>query len=171
MIMKKKIYTLPVVFFIVALLQINPALARSDDHIKSEIEMSISTTTALQNNASIKVYVDQRLVVLSGKVRLYEQKLIADRNAWTTMGVSEVDSEIRVVPKIPLADAGIEKKIKMLIKSGSQFVTAGIAVQVVNGEVTLSGNFINLRGPSRLKHKVAEIEGVVNIKMNASFVS
>lgn len=167
--MKKKIYTLPVLFLIVALFQMNPALARSDDLIKSEIEAKFSETTALQNT-SIKVYVDQRLVVLTGKVRLYEQKLIANRIAWTTMGVSEVDSEIQVVPKIPLADAGIEKKIKMLIKSDQQFLAAGIVVQVVNGEVFLSGSFINLRDPSRLKHKIAEIEGVVEIKMSATFV-
>ena len=167
--MKKKIYTLPVLFLIVVLFQMNPALARSDDLIKSEIEAKFSETTALQNT-SIKVYVDQRLVVLTGKVRLYEQKLIANRIAWTTMGVSEVDSEIQVVPKIPLADAGIEKKIKMLIKSDQQFLAAGIVVQVVNGEVFLSGSFINLRDPSRLKHKIAEIEGVVEIKMSATFV-
>jgi len=38
-------------------------------------------------------------VVLTGKVRLYEQKLIADRIAWTTPGVFEVDNEIQVVSK------------------------------------------------------------------------
>ena len=170
MIMNKKMYTLPVLFFIVALFQINSALAKSDDHIKSEIEEKISETSELQN-ISIKIDVEQRLVILSGNVRLLEQKLITERIAWTTMGVSEVDNEIQVVPKKPLADAGIEKKIKMLIKSDTQFVTAGIAVQVVNGEVVLTGNFVNLRDPSRLKHKVAEIEGVLDIKMNASFVS
>ncbi len=168
--MQMKSYTLPVLVFIMALLQINPALARGDDLIKNEIVQKISETTEMQNT-SIKVFVDQRLVVLSGRVRLYEQKLIADRIAWTTMGVFEVDNELQVVPKIPLADAGIEKKIRLLIKSDQQFIAAGIVVRVVNGEVVLSGSFINLRDPSRLKHRVAEIEGVIDIKMNVSFVS
>ena len=168
--MKVKNNALPVLLFITTLIQTNAALARSDDLIKSEIEAKISETTALQNTP-IKVDVEQKMVILSGQVRLLEQKLITERIAWTTMGVSEVDNEIQVVPKIPLADVGIEKKIKMIIKSDTQFVTAGIAVMVVDGEVVLSGSFINLRDPSRLKHKVAEIEGVVDIKMNASFVS
>lgn len=168
--MQRKSYTLPVLVFIMALLQINPALARGDDLIKNEIVQKISETAEMQNT-SIKVLVDQRLVVLIGRVRLYEQKLIADRIAWTTMGVFEVDNELQVVPKIPLADAGIDKKIKMLIKSDQQFIASEITVQVINGEVILSGSFINMRDPSRLKHKVAEIEGVVNIKMHVSFIS
>lgn len=169
-VMKNKIYTLPVLFVIVSLFQMNPALARSDNLIKSEIEVNFAATSELKN-IPINVYVNQRLVVLSGKVRLLEQKLIAERIAWTTIGVSEVDNEIQVVPKIPLADAGIEKKIKMIIKSDPQFVAAELVVQVVKGEVYLSGSFLNLRDPSRLKHKVAEIEGVVDIKINVSFVS
>ncbi len=168
--MQMKSYALPVLVFIMALLQINTALARGDDLIKNEIVQKISETTETQNT-SIKVLVDQRLVVLSGRVRLYEQKLIADRIAWTTVGVFEVDNELQVVPKIPLADTGIEKKIKMLIKSDQQFIVSGITVQVINGEVILSGIFADFRAPSRLKHKVAEIEGVVNIKMHVSFVS
>jgi len=167
--MKTKNNVLPVLLLIMTLFQTNAALARSDDLIKSEIEAKISETTALQNTP-IKVDVDKRLVVLSGNVRLLEQKLITERIAWTTMGVFEVDNEMQVVPKIPLADVGIEQKIKMIIKSDAQFVTAGVTVRAINGEVVLSGSFTNLHDPSRLKHKVADIEGVVDIKMNASFV-
>ncbi len=73
--------------------------------------------------------------------RLYKQRLIADRIAWTTLGVFEVYNEIRAV------------------------------VRVNNGKVSLKGSFLGFRDPSILKHKVAEIEGAVDIKINAAFLA
>lgn len=167
--MKMKSNALPIMLFMMFLFQTNAALARSDERIKSEIEANIAANTVLEN-MQIKVDVAQRQVVLSGSVRLYEQKLVAARIAWTTLGVFEVDNQLEVVPKIPLADVVIEKKIRMIITSDPQFVAAQVEVQVVNGEVVLSGNFVNLHDLSRLKHRVANIEGVVGIKKSSSFV-
>ena len=46
------------------------------------------------------------------QIRLDEQKLVSDRVAWMTPGLDEVDNEIRVVPRLPLSDTAIERKIR-----------------------------------------------------------
>ncbi|MEN8167903.1 MAG: BON domain-containing protein [Pseudomonadota bacterium] len=160
----------PVLLLILALFQVTPALARSDDLIQREIEMQIAESTALRSTR-IEVHVEERLVVLSGEVRLYEQRLIAERISWTTLGVFEVDNEIRVVPKLVLSDAAIEQKIREIVKADERFRATGLVVRVNNGKVFLSGSFLDFHDPSILKHKVAEIEGVVGIEVHAAFLA
>lgn len=165
-----KIGALPVLLFIVALFQATPALARSDALIQREIEAQIAESATLRS-ARIEVHVDQGLVVLAGEVRLYEQKLVSERIAWTTPSVFEVDNEIQVAPKLALSDAAIERKIGEILKADERFHTAGIVVKVNNGEVLLSGSFFGFRDPSILKHKVAKIEGVLSIEIRAQFLA
>ena len=155
---------------ILALFQVTPVLARSDDLIQREIKAQIEGSTKLQGTR-IEVHVKGLLAILTGEVRLYEQKLISDRIAWTTPGVFEVDNEIRVVPKVPLSDAAIERKIREIVKADERFRAAGVVVRVSNGEVFLAGSFLGMRDPSILKHKVAEIEGVVGIEVRAAFLA
>ena len=69
---------LPVLLLILALFQVTPAFARSDDVIQREIVALIAGADELRGTR-IEVRVEQRLVVLTGEVRLYEQKLISDR--------------------------------------------------------------------------------------------
>ena len=168
--MRSGVLILRPVLLVLALFQVTSALARSDDFIQREIEAQIAESTMLRGT-QIEIHVEQRLVVLTVEVRLYEQKLIADRIAWTTTGVFEVDNEIRVVPKLPLSDADTERKIKAIVSADEHFRAAGVLVKVNNGEVLLEGSFLNLRGASQLKHKVAEIEGVVDIKISATFLA
>ncbi len=160
----------PVLLLILALFQVSPALARNDDVIQREIEAQIAGSAILRDTL-IEVHVEERLVVLTGQVRLYEQKLISDRIAWTTLGVFEVDNEIRVVPKVPVADAAIEHKIKEIVKTDERFHGAGVVVAVDNGVVSIQGGFFGLSDPVFLKHKVAEIEGVIDIKIRATFLA
>lgn len=159
-----------VLFLMVVLFQASPALARSDDLIQHEIEAQIADSTTLRGSR-IEVHVEQRLVVLSGEVRLYEQKLVSDRIAWTTLGVFEVDNEIQVVPKVPLADVAIERKVQEIVKSHRRFHGAGVVAEVDNGVVVIQGSFFGISDPAFLKHQVAMIPGVVNIRINAAFLA
>ena len=154
----------------VFLFQASPVLARSDDLIQQEIEAQITKEVMLRGTR-IEVHIEQRQVVLTGEVRLYEQKLVSDRIAWTTLGVFEVDNEIRVVPKRSVSDAAIKRKIGEIVKANERFRAAGVVVRVSNGEVSFTGNFLNFRDPSMLKHKIASIEGVVAIKISAAFLA
>ena len=138
--------------------------------MQREIEEKIAESTMLRGSR-IEVHVEQRLVVLSGVVRLFEQRLVSERLAWTTLGVFEVDNEIRVAPKLPLTDAAIERKVQEIIKTYQRFHGAGLVVLVDKGVVSIQGTFSGIGDPSFLKHKVAAIEGVLDIKIHAAFLA
>ncbi len=138
--------------------------------MQREIEAKIAESTVLRGTR-IEIHVEQRLVVLSGVVRLLEQRLVSERIAWTTLGVFEVDNEIRVVPKLPLTDVAIERKVRSVIKTYQRFHGAGLMVSVDKGVVSIQGNFSGIVDPSFLKHKVATIEGVLDIEIHATFLA
>lgn len=165
-----KSFVAPLSLLMLSLFQITVAQARSDALIQREIEAQIADSEQLAG-ARIEVHVEQRLVILTGDVRIYEQKLVSERIAWTMTGVFEVDNEIRVMPKIPLTDTAIERKVMEIVITDDRFRAAGVSVQVNNGKVHLRGNFINFSDPATLKHKVAEIEGVIDIDIHATFLA
>ena len=160
----------PFLLMLLSLLQVTTALARSDALIEQEIKAQIAGTEQLATSR-IEVHVQQRLVVLTGEVRLYEHKLVSERIAWTTTGVFEVDNEIRVVPKIPVSDTAIERKIMEIVIASDRFRTAGVTVAVSDGKVLIKGNFLDFSDSTALRHKVAEIEGVIDIEMHAVFLA
>ena len=168
--MQTKIGGLPLLFLVAVLFQAGPALAGEGGPIQQAVETRIAETAELRGTR-IQVHVDQGLVVLSGDVRLYEQKLVSERVAWTTPGVVEVDNELQVVPTLALTDAAIERAIWMVVKGDAGFVAAGLVVRVDHGAVLISGSFLDFRDPSRLKHAVAAIEGVIDIRINAAFLA
>jgi osmotically-inducible protein OsmY len=152
------------------LLESQAALAASTKDIKVEVESRISASEQL-GDTSIEVHVEGRLVVLTGRVRLYEQKLVGERLAWTTPGVFEVDNELRVVPGTPLSDTAIARKIRDIVYKHEQFRVADVVVNVKEGRVRLQGSFLGYSDPTELKHRIAQIEGVVEIYVGASFLS
>ena len=164
-----KIRILPVLFIIMTFFPVASVLAQSDKQIQHEIEAQIAESAVLQN-IRIEIHVEQRLVVLTGEVRLYEQKMSLERIAWTTPEVFEVDNEIQIVPQMPLSDEQIKEKIRMIVKADDHFHVALLNIRVDKGNVFLKGSFLDFRDPSRLKHKVAAIEGVLAIRINATFL-
>lgn len=160
----------PVLILILGLFQVTSVLARSDDVIQREIEAQFAESEKLRGTR-IEVYVEKRLVILTGEVRLYEQKLIAGRIAWTMLGVFEVGNKIRVVPKLAISDATIERQIREIVKADERFNAANIVVRVNDGIVFLQGDFLDFRDPLMLKHELAEVEGAVDIKISAAFLA
>ncbi len=159
-----------VLFLLLGVVQTSSVMAKSDDFMQREIAAKIAESTLLRGTR-IEVHVEQRLVVLSGVVRLLEQKLVSERISWTTLGVFEVDNEIRVVPKLPLTDVAIERKVREIIKTYQRFHGAGLMVSVDEGVVSIQGNFSGIADPSFLKHKAAAVEGVLDIKIHAAFLA
>jgi osmotically-inducible protein OsmY len=159
-----------ILLLILALFEVTPALARGDHFIKEEIEAELAESEKLRD-AKIEVQVEQRLVVLTGTSRLYEQKLISERIAWTVPGVSEVENEIRVVPILAMSDAFIEWKIKEIVKFNISLHAAGLVVEVKNGAVTIEGSFPETSTLIFLKHEVAKIEGVVDIRITGRVIA
>ena len=70
-----------------------------------------------------------------------------------------------------MSDEAIDLKIREILKQDARFHGAGVVVTVTNGEVSLKGSFLDFRDPSVLKNRVAEIKGVVDIKISAVFLT
>jgi osmotically-inducible protein OsmY len=105
-------------------------------------------------------------VILSGKVRLYLQKIIYEQVAWHTQGVREVDNEIRVVPEVPATDDEIKTIIIHFLIEHEQLRGTELTIEVHKGHVFLSGTFHEPEGVLTLRHWVAQIEGVVAIEID-----
>lgn len=167
---RMKRLTVPILLFMLVLFQLTPALAQSDYFIKAEIEAQLAESKKMRDT-KIEVHVEQRLVVLTGTTRLYEQKLISEGIAWTVPGVTEVDNEIKVVPTLPMSDAAIEWKIKEIVKFNLSLHAAGIVAVVKDGAVTIQGSFSEISALIYLKHEVAKIEGVVDIRFTGEVIA
>ena len=144
------------------------ALALSDDNIKQRIEDAAAETPELKGT-KVGVAVEDSYVVLYGEVRLYIHKMTYERIAWQTMGVVEVDNEIRVVPAVPVADTAIERKIREILITYRRFHGAQVKNRVKEGSVFIRGTLEHPRDILFFKHRVAEIEGVLAIEIEAAF--
>jgi hypothetical protein len=142
----------------------------TDGAIERSIVNEASITPSLRT-AKVKIAVENGYVVLYGTVEKYIQKMVYERIAWKTVGVIEVDNEIRVTPLSPLADPTIERKIKEIIKTYDKFQGLNFSVSVKAGAVDI---IIKLNNPADvlfLKKKIAEIDGVISIDIMAKFIA
>jgi osmotically-inducible protein OsmY len=146
------------------------AIAAANDGatIRQAIEGARAQDTRLADT-HVGVRVRDGEVILFGSVRLYLQKMLFEQLAWRTVGVTEVDSEIRVEPVHRLPSAAIERQIRRIIKEHERLHGSGLNVRVVGGRVYLSGSFHDPSDVMFLKHRVAEIEGVVAITIDPKF--
>ena len=144
-----------------------PSVSR-DEAIQGAIEHSAEQLPKMQGT-DVRIAVESGNVVLLGTVRLYIQKMEYERIAWTTDGVKEVESEIRVVPKIPVPDSAVEKHIRAIVNTNARFRTAELTFLVAGGSVVLVATFDHPDDVLFLKHRVAEIEGVTAIVIRSAF--
>jgi osmotically-inducible protein OsmY len=148
--------------------QVQQVLALSDETIKQRIEGAAANMAQLRGT-KVVIIVEDCYVILSGAVRLYSQKMTYERITWQTMGVLEVENEISVVPLVPLPDADIERKIREIVKTYPRFQGVQLKIRVQEGSVFLRAIFEHPRDVLFLKHRVAEIEGVTAIQIEAAF--
>ena len=160
--------TVIVAAFLLLVLASPQALADTDRIIKQAIEEAAANTPELQGTDA-RIAVEGRTVILFGSVRLFLHKMLYEQIAWQTIGVLEVDNEIRVVPRVPLSDAAIERKIWEIVKRHEQFHTSEMKVTVEHGTVFLSGIFGHPQDVTFLKKRIAVIEGVIAIDMDIGY--
>lgn len=155
---------------VACLLLASAAPARGDDAaLARRIQQAVQAHDAGQLSEA-KVQIDARdgAVLLRGSVRFLRQKLLYEQVAWQTPGVREVESELRVVPLLPVPDADIERQIIALAKL-NRFQGAEVRAQVRDGAVTVHGTFHDPADVFFLRHRLAHIEGVRSLAIEASF--
>jgi len=152
------------------MLQVQQTLAMSDKLIKQRIENKAADTFRLRGT-EVNVAVEDSYVVLYGTVGLYIQKMLYEQIAWNTKGVVEVDNEIQVAPRSLQTDGAIERKIMELVNTYRRFQGVNIMVTVTEGAVDIRTTLDHPRDVLFLKRSVAEIDGVISIKIQARFIS
>ena len=145
------------------------ALAMSDKIIKQQIEDKVTDTFRLRGT-KVDFAVQDGYIVLYGTVGLYIQKMLYEQIAWKTKGVVEVDNEIRVVPGLPQSDAVIERKIMEITQTHRRFQGVEVNVTVKEGTVKIRTTLDHPRDVLFLKHRIAEIKGVIDIYIQAKFI-
>jgi osmotically-inducible protein OsmY len=141
---------------------------RRNTHIETKIENKTAYTAKLEG-AKVNVTVENGSVILHGTVVLYIQKMLYEQIAWRTAGVVEVDNAIRVVPQLPQTDPAIERKIIELMQSHPRWQGNGLEAVVKEGAVIIRGTFEHQRDVLSLKQRVADVEGVVALDLQANF--
>lgn len=161
---------LPVVLIIVifGIVVCLDALAISDKSIQKAIEAKVENTSKLKR-VEVKVAVEEGNVILYGTVALYIQKILYEQIAWKTVGVVEVDNEIRVVPQFSQTDPAIERNIMEIVHTHNRLHDMDLKVTVEEGIVSIRGTFEHPSDVLFLKHRVAEIEGVIAVNLQANF--
>ena len=169
--MKQKRNLKLLVFMVAILFALAPGvLAMSDKIIKQRIEDEATDNFRLRGT-KVNLAVEDGFVVLYGTVGLYIQKMLYGQIAWKTKGVAEVDNEIRVVPGLAQSDAVIERKIMELVQTHRRFQGVNVIVTVVKGAVHIHTTLDHPQDVLFLKRTVAEIQGVVDINIQAKFVA
>ena len=158
------------VLIVTGITQAHAALAMSDKVIKQRIEDQAADTLSLRKS-KVDLAVEEGYVVLYGTVGLYIQKMLYEQIAWKTEGVVEVDNEIRVVPRLAQSDAVIERKIMELAQTHRRLQGVNIIVTVVNGAVQIRTTLDHPQDVLFLKRRVAEIDGVIDINIQAKFIA
>ena len=170
--MKKNLNLMVLVVLIIIVSGIthtHATLATRDKIIKQLIEDEAADTFRLRG-AKVDLVVDDGYLVLYGTVGLYIQKMVYEHIAWKTDGVVEVDNEIRVVPGLPQTDTAIERKIMELVQSYRRFQGVDVNVTVKEGTVNIRAILEHPRDVLFLKNRIAEIEGVIDIYIQAKFI-
>jgi osmotically-inducible protein OsmY len=158
------------VLIVTGITQAHAALAMSDKVIKQRIEDQAADTLSLRK-LKVDFAVEEGYVVLYGTVGLYIQKMIYEQIAWKTEGVVEVDNEIRVVTGLAQSDAVIERKIMELAQTHRRLQGVNIIFTVVNGAVQIRTTLDHPQDVLFLKRRVAEIDGVIDINIQAKFIA
>ena len=160
--------TVIVAAFLLLVVASGQALADSDQIIKQAIEEAAAKSPEWLG-ADARVVVEGRSVILFGSVRLYLHKMLYEKIAWQTVGVVEVDNEIRIVPQTPLSDTAIERKIWAIVHLHEEYHASELKVTIKRGAVFLRGAFGHPQDVIFLKKRVAAIEGVIAIDIDVAF--
>jgi osmotically-inducible protein OsmY len=142
----------------------------ADTELADRIKQSFAGIEDLPAD-SVKVAVRSGTVLITGRVPLLEHSLRVEQNTWRVKGVVDIENELRVAPRLAVSDAEITRRISSLVESDPRFLAAKTKTQVQDGEVTLSGYFLDPRDILDLKHQIAALDGVLSILIDADLLA
>ena len=139
----------------------------NDKSIKQDVENKLEFEPAI-NSKNIMVTVDEGIVTLSGTVKNYYEKLLAENAAKNVRGVKGVAEELRIdtgASKIR-SDTEIVNSVNNSLSWHAMLPTEDIKVVVENGIVKLSGEVEHLYQRNAAESAVRFLYGVKGVINN-----
>lgn len=142
---------------------------RADEAIKADLRHSIDRISSIVEPDRIDVAVDNGVVILSGEVSFYREKLKARTIASWQEGVKGVvDDRLKVLP--PRKATGDEnlKKILQSVLENRFPLQENVAFTIKDGIVTLNGATTSLWARRNIEEKFLEVLGIWKVINNLS---
>lgn len=115
----------------------------------------------------VDVEVTSRLVLLTGRVETEEDKVAADRIAWSVRTIDEVANEIMVMPKTKMLenvnDEWITTKLRSRLIGDAEIKSVNYNIETFNGVVYLLGFARNQTELKRTAEHASLIKGVKRV--------
>jgi hypothetical protein len=143
------------------------ASAESDRGLAERLQAALDAELA-GRGAALSLSLTEGRVTLSGRVRLYRDKLAGERVVRAIAPQLPVANAVRVEPLMPAADRDIERAIIGLGKL-NRFQGAELRIAVEAGGVRIGGVFHDPRDVWFLTEQIAAIEGVRAIEIDAHY--
>lgn len=156
--------------------KINPQLEISntmipDEEIEANILDELRLNKSILEPEKINVRVKDGVVTLSGAANYYHEKLMAQSIASWQNGVKDMVSNIKVLPPaIAVSDENLYEIISDMLKDRFP-LEKDVAVEVKNGNVTVSGAVKNLWSKQHITDEIHQIIGVSSVENNLIIIS
>lgn len=143
-----------------------------DDIIKANIREDINRNSLIKEPQKISVHVDNGLVILSGKVSFFREKLEAATIASSEKGVKSLANNIELLPVLKaLSDENLKGILHSVLLDEFPLTNPkNVNISVENGVVTVSGTVSDLWTKNNIKDEFSSVLGIVgvinNLKVN-----
>jgi osmotically-inducible protein OsmY len=141
-------------------------ISKTDPEIQRDVLGELTRDTRI-DATDVAVTVDDRVVILTGSVRTWGEKVIAQELAHRVSGVRDVANDIAITRAKPLrTDADIAHAVRDALR-GSAFVPeTRIMTTVMDGIVTLTGTVDSLRQHDEAAVAIRDVHGVFMVLNN-----
>lgn len=133
------------------------------EDIARNVERAMATDTRI-DQAQLKIESQEPgIIVLSGSVDTYNEKILAEEIAGRVRDVKDVINNISVIPPIPRDDAEIEESVRTNLVNDVWVEWARIDVEVIDGVVFLRGTVRSAVEKQEAENDARWVAGVIDV--------
>jgi osmotically-inducible protein OsmY len=138
-----------------------------DDIVNANIVRAIRDNSIIMEADKITVTVSNGLVLLSGTVSYFKEKLMATTVSSSQDGVKGVENEITVMSsRKARSDENIKSILNEIVENQFPLINGTVKISVKNGDVVLEGEVKNIWEKNNLKIECLQVMGVKSVVEN-----
>ncbi len=138
-----------------------------DDIVNANIVRAIRDNSIIMEPDKITVTVSNGLVLLSGTVSYFKEKLMATTVSSSQDGVKGVENEITVMSsRKARSDENIKSILNEIVENQFPLINGTVKISVKNGDVVLDGEVKNIWEKNNLKIECLQVMGVKSVVEN-----